>query len=103
MTSPHVCFRKKPVLVQAVRTADVLRAAGGDWSELPEWLKAFYEAGNMLFLPGSVEILTLEGHMRAEAADWIIQGVKGEIYPCKPDIFEQTYERVVIAEGEVVP
>lgn len=40
------------------------------------------------------EIDSLEGRMRAEPGDWIIRGVKGEFYPCKPDIFEATYERV---------
>jgi len=39
-------------------------------------------------------IVTLEGEMRADLGDWIIKGVKGEFYPCKPDIFEATYEEV---------
>jgi hypothetical protein len=41
---------------------------------------------------GTVTITTLEGVMRADPGDWIIRGVKGEFYPCKPDIFEATYE-----------
>ena len=41
-----------------------------------------------------VEIPTLEGIMRANVGDWIIKGVKGEFYPCKPDIFDATYEQV---------
>jgi hypothetical protein len=41
---------------------------------------------------GSLYIATLEGEMRADKGDWIIRGVKGEVYPCKPDIFEKTYE-----------
>lgn len=40
----------------------------------------------------SIVIKTLEGDMRAELGDWIIKGLKGELYPCKPDIFEATYE-----------
>ena len=44
---------------------------------------------------GYVEIETLEGKMFAEVNDYIIKGVKGEFYPCKPDIFEQTYEEVL--------
>jgi hypothetical protein len=43
---------------------------------------------------GVWSILTLEGTMDANPGDWIIKGVKGEFYPCKPDIFEQTYEKV---------
>jgi hypothetical protein len=42
----------------------------------------------------NIFVNTLEGEMRAEVKDWIIQGVSGEFYPCKPEIFEQTYELV---------
>ena len=41
-----------------------------------------------------MEIETLEGVMKADKGDWIIKGVKGELYPCKPDVFEMTYEKV---------
>lgn len=41
-----------------------------------------------------MEIETLEGVMKADKGDWIIKGVKGELYPCKPDVFEITYEKV---------
>lgn len=51
-------------------------------------------------ISGYVEIHTLEGVMRGEVGDYIIRGVKGEFYPCKPDIFEATYERV---EGHIIP
>ena len=57
-------FRKKPVVIEAERAAS------------------------------RQEIITLEGTMVAEPGDWIITGVKGERYPCKPDIFEATYEAV---------
>ena len=43
---------------------------------------------------GELNIHTLEGNMIASVGDWIIKGVKGEFYPCKPDIFENTYEEV---------
>lgn len=43
---------------------------------------------------GELLIQTLEGEMRVSINDWVIKGVKGEFYPCKPDIFEQTYEEV---------
>ena len=42
-----------------------------------------------------IEIETLEGTMKANKGDWIIKGVKGEIYPCKPDVFEMTYKKVI--------
>ena len=39
-------------------------------------------------------VRTLEGNMKAEVGDWIIKGINGELYPCKPDIFDKTYEKV---------
>lgn len=41
-----------------------------------------------------IEIKTLEGVMKANKGDWIIKGIKGELYPCKPDVFKMTYEKV---------
>ncbi|MGC9261425.1 MAG: hypothetical protein ACP5I8_15275 [Phycisphaerae bacterium] len=49
--------------------------------------------------PVSIFIETLEGVMRADPGDWVITGIKGEKYPCKPDIFEATYEAVVESDG----
>jgi hypothetical protein len=87
-------FRKRPIEIDAIPVVEALTAASQDWSALPEWLREDYEAGEVLFLPHAVEIRTLEGTMRADHGDWIIRGVKGELYPCKPDIFEATYEAV---------
>ena len=47
-----------------------------------------------------MEIETLEGTMKANKGDWIIKGVKGELYPCKPDVFEMTYEKVICNDRE---
>ena len=58
-------FRKKPVVIEAYQTQE------------------------------EMDIQTLEGVMHANIGDWIITGIKGEQYPCKPDVFEQTYELVV--------
>lgn len=85
-------FRKKPIEVEAARVADLLRAAANDWEALPAWAREGYDAGTVLFLSGAVEIVTLEGIMRGDLGDWIIRGVQGELYPCKPDIFAATYE-----------
>jgi len=88
-------FRKKPVVIEAVQwngnnleqvsdlalepsTSEVIRHFGGD---------------DYLYID------TLEGTMRADKGDWIIKGVKGEIYPCKPDIFEATYEPAESAQA----
>ena len=94
-------FRKKPVVIEAVQ----LR--WDSWGEMCEFAnvgtlkhghpertqvdcegKQFTEDGPGLFIP------TKEGLMLGRPSDWIIKGVQGELYPCKPDIFEATYEPV---------
>lgn len=87
-------FRKKPVEVEAVLASEAIRCAGEAWDQLPDWLAETYERDIVVFSPTEVFIKTLEGTMRAEKSDWIIRGVQGELYPCKPDIFEATYEPV---------
>lgn len=82
-------YRKKPVVIEAWQTY-----VEGEFTK-PQWLKEAIDAGKVYWSdgePGYWTIETLEGSMRANARDWIIRGVKGEIYPCKPDIFEATYE-----------
>ncbi|HCT81184.1 MAG TPA: hypothetical protein DGT23_32365 [Micromonosporaceae bacterium] len=87
-------FRKKPVVIEAIRVADALNAAANSWADLPEWLRADYERGAIVYASDAIFISTLEGQMCANRDDWIIRGVKGELYPCKPDIFAATYEAV---------
>lgn len=81
-------FRKKPVVIEAWRVGSLDEPQ-------PHWMKDAHERG-VLFGNGDsyVEIQTLEGRMRGDRGDWIIRGVKGELYPCKPDIFNATYEPV---------
>lgn len=86
-------FRKKPVEIEAVQLL----------AENEQELMAFVEVGQVPFeIIGPEEwiIHTLEGDMHVSPGDWIIRGVVGEFYPCKPEIFEQTYERVVLTQFE---
>ncbi len=83
-------FRKKPVVIEARQFK-----SGSGLDELAGW------CGGSLIVdradPNHTDhmiIKTLEGDHRADSGDWIIQGVQGEFYPCKPDIFEATYEPV---------
>lgn len=78
-------FRKKPVVIEAVQFT------GDATQELVDFM---YPADIVIKTssPPYLSIHTLEGHMLANVGDWIIRGVKGELYPCKPDIFEATYE-----------
>lgn len=85
-------YRKKLVTVEAIQfTEDNL-------DEIIElrylgWIRAI-DASIGPDLKQRISIETLEGRMTAEPGDWIIRGVAGELYPCKPDIFEATYEEV---------
>lgn len=81
-------YRKKPVVIEAWQVS-------ADLGTMPTWLSD--RLGRDLSCNGGItalDIRTLEGTMRANEGDWIIKGVKGEIYPCKPDIFAATYEPV---------
>lgn len=76
-------YRKKPVVIDAVQW-------DGSWSTAQFVTEAFSidDDSRSLFIP------TLEGEMECRVGDWIIKGVAGEFYPCKPDIFAATYEEV---------
>jgi len=86
-------YRKKPVVIEAVQ----LR--WDTWSEMCDFIDAGKltdgkPQGNQDGEAIGLDIPTLEGLMHANENDWVIRGVKGELYPCKPDIFEATYELV---------
>lgn len=87
-------YRKKPVIIEAVKLQQRF-----DW---PDWFhnavseKIVTTFGLGKFGEGEIYCLikTLEGEHRGDEGDFIIQGIKGELYPCKSDIFELTYEKV---------
>lgn len=81
-------YRKKPVVIEAIQWV------GDNFIEIDQFITSYHETYPQA---GKVVIATLEGDMVASMGDWIIQGVNGEFYPCKPDIFEKTYEVVVDA------
>lgn len=92
-------FRKKPVVIEAWRF---------DSFDFPAWLGnpiAPEEADGPYVMPNGEELCipTLEGTMTASVGDWIIKGVNGELYPCKPDIFEKTYEPEPTTEENATP
>lgn len=90
-------FRKKPVVINAFQMTREARSDNRDW---PEWLnRAWQERTMVITNTGNLgdcdlEILTLEGAHRVSWDDWIIRGVKGELYPVKDEIFRETYEAV---------
>ena len=96
-------YRKKPVVIEAFQMTRARRADNSKW---PNWLheawNANHDKAGAVVIDADNEavgeggsglaIVTLEGTMHVDFGDFIIQGVKGELYPCKPDIFEATYE-----------
>lgn len=89
-------YRKKPVVIEAF----MVPQPGADTREAaPTWLvDALLNSSITVIASGGLNITTLEGVMRADVGDYVIRGVKGELYPCKPDIFHETYEPVKYAD-----
>ena len=85
-------YRKKPVVVEAIQYQFYNKKEIDEFvgRQLAEYTKDSQEEvyDTYLIIP------TLEGNMIADCNDWIIKGVNGEFYPCKPDIFKKTYEKV---------
>lgn len=87
-------FRKKPVVIEAMQFR-VLMADTPDMNyvlEFDDWLEKNQGDRLCRYVENTLVIPTLEGDHIASPGDWIIRGVQGELYPCKPDIFEATYE-----------
>jgi hypothetical protein len=89
-------YRKKPVVIEAFQLTAENRASNEHWPSWANeaWQKGPHEIGALVAVAGAqrIEVVTLEGQLNASIGDWIIRGVKGELYPCKPDIFAATYE-----------
>lgn len=90
-------YRKKPVVIEAFQYTATAHTDETGW---PQWLldardqrvfQATVDEPPEALYAGIIE--TLEGNHRVSWGDWIIRGVQNELYPCKPDIFEQTYEK----------
>lgn len=100
-------FKKRPVVIEAL----LLENSDSSIQEAMSFMNLVIDSGLKKIDPedneekildyfdicknkGGIEISTLEGVMKANFGDWIIKGVNGEFYPCKPDIFEKTYEEI---------
>lgn len=86
-------YRKKPVVIEAFKYNGDLSDSEGSFY-VPSWAEKAYEQDILIFRGADLFVKTLEGEMLVGLDDYIIKGVQGELYPCKPDIFEATYEIV---------
>lgn len=97
-------FRKKPVVIEARQ----MTGTSADFSNVYQWVESYHGSFDVNSMDdaipnagvsidaadGFMVIATLEGVMKVMPGDWVIKGVEGEFYPCKPSIFAQTYEEV---------
>jgi ectoine hydroxylase-related dioxygenase (phytanoyl-CoA dioxygenase family) len=85
------------VIIEAFQLTEETRRDISGWPKWATiaWDKEPEDNGALISIPGSdeLDVMTLEGRLHISLNDWIIRGVKGELYPCKPDIFAATYER----------
>lgn len=89
-------YRKKPVVIDAWQYDGDLKNSDGEFC-CPPWVESAFVEGTLYYgtldgSPSELFVKTLEGDHHASVGDYIIQGVAGELYPCKPDIFARTYE-----------
>lgn len=87
-------YKKKPVVVEAFQYDGDLKGADGKYY-VPDWAAEAYEKGIMYYDLTELFINTLEGTHHVSVGDYIIQWVKGELYPCKQDIFVKTYDVLI--------
>ena len=81
-------FRKKPVVIEAIQYHENMEVA-----DIIVWITATsHSCSADIEDDGSLKIKTLEGTMNVSLGDWVIKGVENEFYPCKPEIFNKTYE-----------
>ena len=96
-------YQKKPVVIEAFQYDGDLKGADGKYY-IPGWAIEAYENGVMYYEslnpdepPCELFINTLEGTHHVSVGDYVVQGIQGELYPCKPDIFEASYEACLAA------
>lgn len=83
-----VRYRKKPIVIEAYCFNQKKE------NNRPDWFQDAVSENKIVTYEDHAIIKTLEGNMKANLGDWVIKGLSGELYPCKPDIFEATYEVV---------
>ena len=90
-------YRKKPVVIEAVKFETNNAPDNSHMNLIVDWVNSGTSSDSLHAWHNGTDIFiqTLEGTHRADVGDYIIKGVKGEFYPCKPDIFSMTYEEVV--------
>jgi hypothetical protein len=94
-------YRKRPLVIEAVRVLatafDGTKFDGSPFTEIPDWLGEALKSGKVRIAKASFSyaiwtVHTPEGAMTARPGDWIVRGIRGELYPCEPGVFAESYE-----------
>ena len=94
-------YRKKPIVIEAMCFSTNNESGSPTMDSIVNWANQGEPKCNAWHNGTNIFISTLEGEMMASVGDFIIKGVNGEFYPCKPDIFAKTYERVDKSDGDM--
>ena len=87
-------FRQTPLVVDAWKASELIRAARDNWRYLPPEIAEAYENGGWVFYADHISIPAFDRALLADREDWIVRGVDGAFYPCKPEVFAKSYEGV---------
>lgn len=87
-------YRKKPVEIEAFQYLGNLMDDAEHGYYVPKWAKEGYKNNTLFYDSGNLFVKTLEGNHKVSIGDYIIKGIKNELYPCKPDIFIKTYNKI---------
>ena len=87
-------FQKRPVRVEATPIEFIIAVGRTEPEIMPDWIQEALAHNKISIHDDLIVVKTLEGNMTGQRSDWLIQGVRGELYPCEGSIFMETYEKV---------
>lgn len=87
-------YKRKPLVIEAIPVIEILTSRKADYEMLPGWVHKAIGDGVIELDITSAEVITSHGTVRAGIRDWLLRNPRGEVYPCKGDLFHELYERV---------
>jgi len=89
----NVRLTKKPVTINGASVSDLLYQFKYQATSLPDWVVRGHNEGKLLFSEHTLMVKTIEGNYTVDSRWWLLEGVKGELYPCREDILWETYDK----------
>lgn len=96
----NVRLTKKPITINGISIGDLIHLAHYNAGALPEWVRGGMDDGTLTVTRDTVTVSTVEGPYTVDFRWWLLQGVKGELYPCREDILWESYDKAPDQEGE---